>query len=267
MNNAVHFVYTDERFADLQMLRYRLDGFDRLSASQRKYVYCLAKAALYGRDITFDQQGKYNLRVRKTLEAVWENYAGHRSSEDFLSLEVYLKRVWFSSGIYHHYGCEKFLPACSETFMRQAILSTDKALLPLAAGQTPEELADELLPVMYREDILPKRVNKREGDDLVRTSACNFYENVTEQEAEAYYARLKAAEGDCPPSWGLNSKLVKDDSGIHEIVWKEDGLYGAAISKITEWLERSLVFAENDAQRDVTRKLIQYYRTGDLRRF
>lgn len=259
------FSYTGERFADIQLLRYRLNGFEQLSLSQKQYIYCLAKATLYGRDITFDQFGRYNLIIRKTLEAIVSDLTlDERDNGEFDKLIVYLKRVWFSNGIYHHYGCEKFKPEFSEPFFRNILNKVDSRRLPLESGETVEELADKLVRIMFDADYLPKRVNKADGDDLVMTSACNYYEGVTQDEAEDYYNSLKEKAGNNPPSFGLNSKLVKRDGKLTEEVYSANGLYANAIRHIIYWLERARVFAENDKQRDVISTLVDYYRTGDL---
>ena len=259
------FSYTGERFADIQLLRYRLNGFEQLSLSQKQYIYCLAKATLYGRDITFDQFGRYNLIIRKTLEAIVSDLTlDERDNGEFDKLIVYLKRVWFSNGIYHHYGCEKFKPEFSEPFFRNILNKVDSRRLPLESGETVEELADKLVRIMFDADYLPKRVNKADGDDLVMTSACNYYEGVTQDEAEDYYNSLKEKAGNNPPSFGLNSKLVKRDGKLTEEVYSANGLYANAIRHIIYWLERARAFAENDKQRDVISTLVDYYRTGDL---
>ena len=259
------FSYTGERFADIQLLRYRLNGFEQLSLSQKQYIYCLAKATLYGRDITFDQFGRYNLIIRKTLEAIVSDLTlDERDNGEFDKLIVYLKRVWFSNGIYHNYGCEKFKPEFSEPFFRNILNKVDSRRLPLESGETVEELADKLVRIMFDADYLPKRVNKADGDDLVMTSACNYYEGVTQDEAEDYYNSLKEKAGNNPPSFGLNSKLVKRDGKLTEEVYSANGLYANAIRHIIYWLERARDFAENDKQRDVISTLVDYYRTGDL---
>lgn len=259
------FSYTGERFADIQLLRYRLNGFEQLSLSQKQYIYCLAKATLYGRDITFDQFGRYNLIIRKSLEAIVSDLTlDERDNGEFDKLIVYLKRVWFSNGIYHHYGCEKFKPEFSEPFFRNILNKVDSRRLPLESGETVEELADKLVRIMFDADYLPKRVNKADGDDLVMTSACNYYEGVTQDEAEDYYNSLKEKAGNNPPSFGLNSKLVKRDGKLTEDVYSANGLYANAIRHIIYWLERARDFAENDKQRDVISTLVDYYRTGDL---
>lgn len=261
------FVYTDERFADLQMLRYRLNGFADLPLKQKKLIYYLSQAALYGRDITFDQFGRYNLLIRKTLEAIYWHYIGDRLSDDFKALEIYLKRVWFSNGIYHHYGCEKFVPGFTEDFFRQAVASAGSDNLPLREGETVEQLCEEIVPVIFNPDILAKRVNKTAGEDLVLTSACNFYENVSQEEAEKYYAVMHDRNDACPISYGLNTTLVKDGDTLQEVTWKVGGRYGAALSHIVTWLRKALAVVCNDRQRRVIELLIDYYESGDLRRF
>ena len=261
------FCYTDERFADLQMLRYKLTGFNQLSLQQKRLIYYLSKAALFGRDITFDQYGAYNLRIRKTLEAVYTDLCIDHSTDDFHALEVYLKRVWFSNGIYHHYGCEKFTPAFSEDYLRGVLRLVDSRRLPLADGQTVDALCDELFPVIFDATVQPKRVNKADGEDLLLTSACNFYEGVSQAEAEAYYAAKKDENDPNPPSYGLNSTLVKRDGVVTEEVWTTQGRYGNAIRHIVYWLRKAAEVTENDSQRQVIHKLIAYYETGDLRLF
>ena len=261
------FCYTDERFADLQMLRYQLPGFHQLSLQQKRFIYYLSKAALFGRDITFDQYGFYNLRIRKMLETVYTDFRIDHDTDDFRALEIYLKRVWFSNGIYHHYGCEKFVPEFSESYLRSALFQVDARRLPLAEGQTLEQLCDELFPVIFDPDVLPKRVNKADGEDLLLTSACNFYQGVTQAEAEAYYNAKKDMNDQNPPSYGLNSTLVKRDNQLYEEVWSADGRYGNAIRHIVYWLDKAADEAENDQQRQVIWKLIAYYETGDLRLF
>ena len=266
-NQNEQFTYSDERFADLQMLRYRLKGFEDLSLPQQLYIYCLSKATLMGRDITFDQQGKYNLAIRKTLEAIYKHYEGDRESADFQALLVYLKRVWFSSGIYHHYGCEKFVPGFSEEFFTAAIDGISEEHLPLKRGESREDLLDRLIPVIFDENVLPKRVNQTDGEDLVQTSACNFYEGVTQEEVERFYGKMKNPDDLTPPSYGLNSKLLKRNGEMVELTWYEDGMYGTAIKEIVSWLRRAQKFAENEQQRHVIDLLVKYYHTGDLTDF
>ena len=261
------FRYIDERFADLQMLRYRLEGFERLSLQQKKLIFFLSKAALFGRDITFDQYGRYNLLIRRTLEAVYTDLSIDHDTDQFRALEVYLKRVWFSNGIYHHYGCEKFEPQFSEAYFREAVCQVDARRLPLANGQTASELCDVLCPVIFDPTVLSKRVNKADGEDLLLTSACNFYDGVTQAEAEAYYNARKDADDPMPPSYGLNSTLTKRDGQLCEDVWSTNGRYANALRHIVYWLRKAAEVAENDSQREVIGKLIAYYETGDLRTF
>ena len=260
-------VNTQERFADIQMLRYELKGFENLSLTQKIYIYCLSKATLLGRDITFDQQGKYNLRIRKTLEAVYLHYEGNRESEDFKALEVYLKRVWFASGIHHHYGCEKFVPGFSEESFYEMVGAVADEYLPLSKGQSKEDLLGILVPVIFNPEVMPKRVNQTDGEDLVQTSACNFYENVSQAEVERFYARMKEEGNEQAPSYGLNSKLTKRNGELVELKWTEDGLYGAAIKEIVSWLLRAQKYAENEEQKHLIDLLVKYYRTGDLKDF
>ena len=260
-------VNTQERFADIQMLRYELKGFENLSLTQKIYIYCLSKATLLGRDITFDQQGKYNLRIRKTLEAVYRHYEGNRESEDFKAFEVYLKRVWFASGIHHHYGCEKFVPGFSEEFFYEMVGAVADEYLLLSKGQSKEDLLGILVPVIFNPEVMPKRVNQTDGEDLVQTSACNFYENVSQAEVERFYARMKEEGNEQAPSYGLNSKLTKRNGELVELKWTEDGLYGAAIKEIVSWLLRAQKYAENEEQKHLIDLLVKYYRTGDLKDF
>ena len=260
-------VNTQERFADIQMLRYELKGFENLSLTQKIYIYCLSKATLLGRDITFDQQGKYNLRIRKTLEAVYRHYEGNRESEDFKAFEVYLKRVWFASGIHHHYGCEKFVPGFSEESFYEMVEAVADEYLPLSKGQSKEDLLGILVPVIFNPEVMPKRVNQTDGEDLVQTSACNFYENVSQAEVERFYARMKDEGNEQAPSYGLNSKLTKRNGELVELKWTEDGLYGAAIKEIVSWLLRAQKYAENEEQKHLIDLLVKYYRTGDLKDF
>ena len=286
--------YSDEKFADIQMLRYRLNGFEQLSLNQKQYVYCLAKATLCGRDITTDQFGRYNLKIRKLLEALYLIYKeqpetlglkelsqqkqelsqqeqGLSQQEQFEAMTVYLKRVWFSNGIHHHYGCDKFKPQFSESWFRSIIAkSADKlaSKLGVASGDEVMEWCAPLFPVIFDPEIMSKRVEKACGVDQVKGSACNYYEGLTQQEVEAYYAAKNDPSNPCPPSYGLNSKLVKTASGdIEEQVWKQGGMYGEAIDRIVYWLTKAMQFAENEKQQEVIGLLISYYRTGDLKTF
>lgn len=259
--------YTVEQFADLQILRYRVPGFEDLSLKQKELVYYLTEAALQGRDILFDQNGKYNLTIRRMLEAVYTGYKGDKNTPDFKAMEVYLKRVWFSNGIHHHYGSEKFVPGFTPEFFRQAVQSVDAATLPLVEGQTVEQLCEEVFPVIFDPTVMPKRVNQAAGEDLVLTSACNYYDGVTQQEAEDFYNALKNPQDETPVSYGLNSRLVKEDGKIQEKVWKVGGLYGQALEKIVYWLKKAEGVAETPEQKAVIAKLMEFYETGDLKTF
>ncbi|MDE5761468.1 MAG: dipeptidyl peptidase 3, partial [Bacteroides sp.] len=261
------FDWTVEKFADLQILRYRVPGFEELSLRQKELIYYLTEAALQGRDILFDQNGKYNLTIRRMLEAVYMGYQGDRNVADFKAMEVYLKRVWFSNGIHHHYGCEKFVPGFTADFLKQALLSVDAATLPLAEGQTVEQLCDEVFPVVFDAAVLPKRVNQAAGEDLVLTSACNYYDGVTQNEAEDFYNALKNPKDETPVSYGLNSRLVKEEGEIREKVWKVGGLYGAALEKIVYWLKKAETVSDTPEQKAVIAKLVEFYETGDLKTF
>jgi dipeptidyl-peptidase-3 len=261
------FIYAGERFADLQMLRYRLDGFDELTLQQKKYVYYLSQATLAGRDITMDQFGKYNLVIRHVLEAVYTDERLDKATDDFKAMTVYLKRLWFSNGIYHHYGCEKFEPEFSERWFRGVVKGLPREALPQAYNSW-EACLEAVCPVIFDPTVLPKRVNQDDGEDLVQTSACNFYEGVSQQEAEDFYGQQKDdAAGDCQPSWGLNSKLTKQDGKLVEQTYSINGLYGKAIAQVVFWLEKARTEAENDQQRKVIDLLVSYYKTGDLKTF
>ena len=262
------FKYNDERFADIQMLRYQLPDFESLTARQKAYIYYLSEATLWGRDITFDQNGCYNLLIRKTLEAILCTYGkkteeGYDTSDIKPELIEYLKRVWFSNGIYHHYGCEKFEPGFTQEYFEQLVRGIPADKLPMAA----DELLGAICPVIFNPDILPKRVNKASGEDLVKTSACNFYQGVTQQEAEEYYKALKSQAGSQPPSFGLNSTLVKKDGKLTEDVWRIGGKYSKIIEKIIENLTKAKQYAENDRQKKIISLLVDYYTTGDLHTF
>lgn len=267
MSMSENFNYIVEQFADLQLLRYRVAGFENLSLRQKELIYYLSEAALEGRDILFDQNGKHNLQIRKLLEAVYVSYSGDRNNPEFQGLEVYLKRVWFSSGIYHHYACDKFVPAFSPEFLRECIEQVDVASLPLKDGESVQAMCDKLFPVMFDPKVMPKRVNQADGEDLVMTSAANYYEGVTQDEAEKFYAMQKVAADPHPVMYGMNSRLVKKEEVLQEEVWKLDGMYGEAIQKIIFWLEKAETVAENEVQREVICLLIDFYRTGDLKTF
>ena len=265
----VDFNYQDERFADLQLLRYRLNGFERLTLKQKTLVYYLSQATLYGRDITFDQFGKYNLRIRKILEVIYTDMTVPHDTDEFKALEIYLKRIWFSSGIYHHYGCEKFKPGFTPDYLNKVLRQVDARQLPLNEGETISQMCDELFPIIFDETVMPKRVNKADGEDLLLTSACNFYDGVTQAEAEAFYEQQKKQNKhqDTPPSFGLNSTLVKKDGKILEEVWSSGGKYANAIRHIILWLEKAAEVAESMQQKRIIELLISYYKTGDLQTF
>ncbi len=259
--------YIDERFADLQMLRYNLKGFETLDIGKKKLIYCLAKATLSGRDITFDQFGKYNLKIRTLLEGIYVNYTGARDCDEFKALAVYLKRVWFSNGIYHHYGCEKFIPEFTEEYFIKVVDSLTDEQLGIGKDEDRKALLSEIIPVIFDMNILPKRVNKAEGADIIKDSACNFYDNVSMEEVEAFYDAKKNPDDKHPLSYGLNSKLVKENGVISEKVYKADGLYGDKICNIIYWLKKALQYTENPQQQKVISVLIKYYQSGDLHLF
>ena len=261
------FSYAVDRFADIQVIRYKVPGFEDLSLDQKKLVYFLSKAALEGRDILYDQNGKYNLRIRKMLEAVYTHFDGDRSDKEFIALEIYLKRVWFSNGIHHHYATDKFVPDFSPEFLRDALRKTDASELPLADGMSLDEFCDEVFPIIFDPNIMSKRVNQLDGADVIQSSACNYYSGVSQKEAESFYRRMKNPDDAHPVMVGLNSRLVKEDGVVKEKVWKVGGLYGAAIERIVYWLEKAKPYAETAEQREVIATLINYYQTGDLRTF
>lgn len=263
------FSYIVDQFADLQILRYKVPGFENLSLRQKQLLYHLSEAALMGRDILFDQNGRYNLVIRRTLEAVYQYGTVDKSSADYQAFEVYLKRVWFANGIHHHYGEDKFIPGFSEAFFDAAVRSVDASLLPLKAGETVDTLLARLKPVIFDPTVMPKRTVQSGDTDWIQASANNYYgEDVTQVEVEAFYGKMKA-EGDsrCPLSYGLNSRLEKENGQLVERVWKVGGLYSEAIERIVAELEKAAVFAENEKQRQIITTLIDYYRTGDLRTF
>ena len=263
------FKYTDERFADIQMLRYKVEGFDHLTLKQKTFIYYLQEAALQGRDILFDQNGRYNLRIRRLLEAIYTDYKGDRKGKFYAGLSTYLKRVWFSSGIHHHYGCEKFVPPFTADELRTAARQIAPEKLHLAAGQTVDDLCDELIPVMFDPTVMPMRVNQKDGDDLVLTSGCNYYApGITQAEAEKFYTERKAPLDPRPVMMGMNSRLVRNADGeLTERVWRVGGLYGSAIEKIVENLLAARPYADTPAQQKVIDLLVEFYRTGDLRTF
>lgn len=264
--SAEVFQYAGERFADIQMLRYQVPGFDELTLRQKTLIYHLSQASLLGRDILWDQNGRFNLRLRRILEAVYTHFSGDRSSADFAAFAVYMKRVWFSNGIHHHYGCEKFQPGFTQEFLHQALEQLWAGHIALGYSSL-EALEQELFPVIFDPSVMPKRVNQAAGEDLLLTSACNYYApGITQAEAEEFYARQKA-EGDQqhPIMYGMNSRLERAaDGSLHENVWRADGMYGAAIRQIVQMLSRAIPYAENERQQSVIRKLIEFYETGNL---
>ncbi len=268
--NPSSFCYkAGERFADIEILRYRLDGFENLTLRQKMLVYCLSEATLWGRDVTFDQFGKYNLKIRKTLEALYIYIKDTRARDEYEALTTYLKRVWFSNGIHHHYGSEKFSPDFSDAFLRKCLHEIPADRVPLSPGQTVDDLCEEIFPAIFNPAVMAKRVNKADGDDIVATSAVNFYDGVSQAEAEAFYAEMKsrAADDPEPVSYGLNSTLVKLGDQIREDVWRVGGRYGKALQQIVGWLEKAVGYADNEQQADYIRMLTEYYKTGDLRLF
>ncbi len=267
LTTADDFTYQVEKFADLEILRYQVPGFEELSLQQRTLLYYLSQAALEGRDILFDQNCKYNLQIRRTLEAVYENYKGDRNNEQYKALELYLKRVWFSNGIHHHYAEDKFKPGFSAEFFAECVGSLSPETLPLKDGQTVQQLIDELTPVIQDSTVMSKRTVQSGNGDLILASANNYYDGVTQAEVEAFYAAMKDPNDEKPVMYGLNSRLVKENGVIKEKVWKVGGLYSEAISRIVGWLEKAAGVAENDEQKAVIESLIEYYRTGDLKKF
>ena len=262
-----NFNYTVEQFADLQLLRFKVHGFEELPLKQKELVYYLSEAALQGRDILFDQNGKYNLIIRKMLEVVYTDYQGDRSDANFKKFETYLKRVWFSNGIHHHYAADKFVPGFTPEFFKSALESVDASKLPLGEGETLDALCKEVFPVIFDAKVMAKRVNQADGEDLVLTSASNYYDGVTQKEAEDFYAKMKNPNDTMPVMFGMNSRLVKENGKIQEKVWKSGGLYGQAIDKIIYWLEKAEGVAENENQKAVISKMIQFYKDGDLKTF
>lgn len=267
MEKTDTFNYTVEQFADLQLLRYKVHGFDELSLKQKELIYYLSQAALEGRDILFDQNGKYNLIIRKMLETVYTDYQGDRNDTNFIYMEIYLKRVWFSNGIHHHYASDKFVPGFTPDFLKAALQSVDAKKLPLAEGETVDMLCEEVFPVIFDPKLMAKRVNQADGEDLILTSACNYYEGVTQKEAEEFYNAQKNPNNTMPVMFGMNSRLVKEDGKVQEKVWKSGGLYGQAIDKVIYWLDKAAGVAENTTQKAVIDKLIQFYKDGNLKTF
>lgn len=261
------FNYVVETFGDIQMLRYRVEGFEKLTLKQKELIYYLSEAAICGRDILFDQNGKFNLKIRRVLEKIYTDYEGDRESKDFKALEKYLKRVWFASGIYHHYSTDKFKPEFSYDFFVRALTSVFEKDSPEFGGQSIATIIMEISPVIFNENFLAKKVNQTAGEDLVLTSACNFYVGVTQEEVENYYNGIKDLSDTTPISYGLNTRVEKVDGKIIENVWRVGGLYSEALTEIVGWLEKAKAVAENDAQRAYIDKLISFNKSGDLAEF
>ena len=261
------FNYSVDKFADVQILRYRVPDFEKLTLKQKEMIYYLSQAAIEGRDILYDQNNKHNLSIRRTLEAVYENYKGDRNAEAFTQLTTYLKRVWMANGIHHHYSEDKFTPEFSAAYFADAVKSIDPAKLPLQQGESVDQLIAKLSPVIFDPTVYPKRTNQADGVDLILTSANNYYEGVTQQEAEDFYANMKNPNDSTPVSYGLNSKLVKENGKIVEKTYKIGGMYSEALSRVVGWLEKAAAVAENDKQRDIINTLIRFNQTGDLKTF
>jgi dipeptidyl-peptidase-3 len=266
-NGQQQIDYNVDKFADLQILRYEVPGFESLSLKQKELLYYLSQAALEGMDILYDQNFKHNLCIKRTLEAIYLNGNIDKTSDDWKSFEIYLKRLWASNGIHHHYATDKFTPGFSEKFFADAVLSVNKDSLPLSPGETPQALIEKLNPVIFNPGLYSKRVNLAEGEDLIKTSACNYYEGVTQDEAEKFYASMKNPNDTTPVSYGLNSKLIKENGKLVEKTWTTESMYGPALKKIVYWLEKASTVAENEKQAKVINKLIEYYKTGNLKAF
>ena len=262
-----NFEYTVDKFADIEILRYQVHGFNNLSLQQKELIYYLSEAALEGRDILYDQHNKYNLTIRRTLEGIYENYFGDKTTEDFKKFETYLKQIWMANGIHHHYSEDKILPEFSKEYFAKLAKSIDPARMPVKDGASAGELVETLTPIMFDPNIFPKRINQAAGVDLVKTSAVNFYEDVTQEEVEDFYNKMKDPNDDTPISYGLNSKVVKENGAITEQVYKIGGMYSPAIERIVNWLKKAANVAENDSQKQVILSLINFYQTGDLKKF
>ncbi len=265
MENTKEFKYLLEQFADLKIMRYQVPGFDELSLQQKELVYYLSEAALCGRDILFDQNYKYNLKIRKTMEEIYKNFEGDRQTKDFKEFEVYLKRVWFSNGIHHHYSTDKFVPGFSPEYLDVLITESPAAQFPLEKGQNAGDILPQMTSLLFDPQVAPKRISLDASVDMIKASACNFYDGVTQKEAEDFYEKMRDTTDKTPISYGLNSKLVKKDGVVQEDIYKVGGLYSAAIEKIVFWLEKAVTVAENDQQKKVIESLIEFYQTGDLR--
>ncbi|MDR1518331.1 MAG: dipeptidyl peptidase 3, partial [Dysgonamonadaceae bacterium] len=262
-----NFQYTVDQFADIEILRYRVPDFESLSLKQRELVYYLNQAALEGRDIFYDQNNKYNLAIRRTLEGIYSNYSGDKSTGDWKNFETYLKQVWMANGIHHHYSEDKIIPKFSAQYFTTLANSVDPARLPVQDGAAVAEFLKKIVPVIFDGKVMPKRLNQAAGQDLVKTSSVNFYEGVSQKEVEDFYNGMKNPNDSTPVSFGLNSKVVMKNGAIAEEVYKLGGLYSAAIGRIVGWLEKAAAVAENEQQKKVIESLIAFYRTGDLKTF
>jgi dipeptidyl-peptidase-3 len=261
------FEYIADQFADVEILRYQVPGFEDLSLQQKELIYYLSEAALEGRDILYDQHNKYNLTIRRTLEGIYENYFGDKTTEDFKNFETYLKRVWMANGIHHHYSEDKMIPEFSKEYFAQLINSVDPARMPVKDGASASKLIETLTPILFDPAVMPKRINQTAGVDLVQTSAVNFYEGVTEKEVDAFYNKMKDPNDNTPISYGLNSKLVKENGVVTEQVYKIGGMYSPALERVVKWLEKAANVAENDNQKQVILSLIDFYKTGSLKKY
>lgn len=259
------FQYNAESFADLQILRYQVPGWDQLTAQQKEFIYYLSEASLAGRDIIWDQRGKYNLTIRKVLEAVYTTYQGDKNSEDWHKFKTWAGQVWFSNGIYHHYGNEKLMPAFSESYFSEIVKNSDASLLPLETGETVDGLLTRLKPIIFDKNFAPKMADFSSGIDHIKASSNNFYEGVTQAEVETFYAAFP--KSDHEPEWGLNSKVIKENGKVVEKIWKSGGMYGAAIDKMIYWIEKAIPLSENDQQKRALELLVEYYKTGDLHKW
>lgn len=262
-----NFVYKVDRFADIEILRYPVPGFNSLSLQQKELIYYLSQAALEGRDILFDQHNRYNLTIRRVCEGVYENYMGDKSSEDWKNFEIYLKQIWMANGIHHHYSEDKIMPKFTKEYFVSIVKGVDPGRMPFRDGMAADETLNEIVPVMFDPKVMPKRMNQAAGADIVQTSAVNFYEGVTQKEVEDFYNAMKDPNNNTPISYGLNSKVVKTDGVVSEQVWKLGGMYDKAIARIIGWLEKAVAVAENDQQKEVINSLISYYQSGDLKTF
>lgn len=260
------FEWVVDRFDDIKVLRYQVPDFDTLSLDEKKLIYYLNQAALCGRDILFDQNGRYNLRIRRTLEAIEQGYTGDRNSEDFKKFEKYLKKVWFANGIHHHYSLDKFLPEFSESYFDELIAATPTEYFPQDFKPSIKAVIAEIKPIMFDPTLFPKRTNQAAGADMIATSANNYYEGLTQQEVEDYYKKIIDPNDSTPISYGLNSKLMKENGQIVEKTWKVGGMYSAAIEQIVYWLEQASTVAKG-AQKQTIDELIGYYRSGNLSQF